>query len=80
MKKASFLLLALQLYITSCNTSQHIMDNTAFKDHHSPYTVFAIGYWTPGYNIVTLTDADHKYMIIKTRQNASLKIGDTYRP
>lgn len=80
MKKVSFLLLALQLCITSCATSQHTVYNTILKDRHPPFTVFAIGYWTPGYNIITLTDANHEYTIIKTRQNVSLKIGDTYQP
>jgi hypothetical protein len=80
MKRATFLLLALQLSITSCTSSQYVADNTVLKDHQPPFTVFAIGYWTNGYNILTLTDANHEYMVIKIKQNTAIKIGDTYRP
>lgn len=74
-------MLGLQLFFLGCTTSRPVIDNSAvLKDHQAPYKVFSIGYWDRGYNILTLTDADHQYLVIKTRQNLSLKVGDIYQP
>lgn len=74
-------LIILQLFLLSCTATKPVIDNhLVFKNHQSPFKVFGIGYSGPGYYILTLTDADNKYIIIKTRQNNLVKVGDIYNP
>ncbi|MES2277715.1 MAG: hypothetical protein V4592_16940 [Bacteroidota bacterium] len=81
MKKVLLVLLVLPVVLFGCVATKTVTDNSAqLKEHTRPYKVFSIGIWQPGYSIITLTDANHEYFIIKTVSNESLKIGDTYQP
>jgi hypothetical protein len=62
------------------STRPAIDNSIALKDHQKPYKIFSIGYWKPGYSIITLRDARQEYFTIKTPKNDSLKVGDIYYP
>lgn len=82
MKKVSPLLFIAPVLLFSCTASKPVViDNASlFKAHQPPYKIFSIGNWQKGYSIVTLTDATHDYFTIKTVQNNTMKIGETYDP
>lgn len=81
MKKVFTLSVMLIPFLFSCSANRSVVDNDQIlKKHQAPYTVFGIGYWRPGYSILTLTDASHDYFIIKTLSVDSLKVGSEYRP
>lgn len=81
MKKVFLLFVIFIPFFFSCSTNKAIVDNDQIlKNHPAPYTVFGIGYWKPGYSVLTLTDAGHDYFVIKTLSIDSLKIGNEYRP
>ena len=82
MKKVIFALISmLHLFFISCTASKPIINNDQiFSSYQPPYKVFGIGYWKPGYSVLTLTDASHRYFVIKTVNVDSLKIGNEYRP
>lgn len=80
--KALFVLvLMLHIFLFSCSTTKPAIDNTlVLKDYQSPYKVFSVGYWRPGYSIITLTDASQNYFVIRTLNVDSLKVGAEYNP
>ena len=64
-----------------CSASKPGINNDKIlSSYQPPYKVFGIGYWKPGYSVLTLTDASHQYFVIKTVNIDSLKIGNEYRP
>lgn len=79
MKKLLRLLFAASLCSFGCSSTKPVIDNSAqFSGHPKPYKVFSIGYWQPGYTIITLTDAQNIYFTIKAPKNDTLKVGDIY--
>lgn len=81
MKRGLLPLIILQAFFLSCSTTRPVINNqVALKNYQAPFKVFGVGYGEPGYNILTLTDANNKYIVIKARQTASFRIGDTYIP
>jgi len=81
MKRSLFPLLILQLFLLNCTSTKPVIDNKlALKDYKGPFKIFGIGYGEPGYNILTLTDNNDEYVIIKARQNTALKVGGIYTP
>jgi hypothetical protein len=43
-----------------------------------PFKVFSVGRWSNQYMILTLTDANNKYVVVKTPRDTALKIGSVY--
>ena len=81
MKKGLLLFLVLHLFVLSCTSTRPVVDNSAvLKDYQQPFKIFGVGYAEPGYNILTLTDANNKYVVIKERQKNTFKVGDIYNP
>ena len=81
MKKGLLLLLVLQLLHLSCTSTRPVIDNSAaLKDYQAPFRIFGIGYAEPGYSILTLTDANNKYIVVKERQKNTFKVGEIYTP
>lgn len=81
MKRVLSLMVTLQLFFLSCTSTKPVINNKlVLKDYQSPFKVFSVGYGEPGYNILTLTDANNKYVIIKARQNNTFKVGGVYNP
>jgi hypothetical protein len=81
MKKQFCILLFAATLSYSCSVNKQVIDNKSqIETYQQPYKVFGIGYWLPGYSILTLTDASHAYFTVKAARNDSLKIGDIYHP
>lgn len=79
MKKLLRVIIAASLCSFGCSATKPVIDNSAqFNTHPKPYKVFSIGYWQPGYSVLTLTDAQNAYFTIKILKNDSLKIGGVY--
>jgi hypothetical protein len=69
------------LFFFGCSTTKTVVtEKSVINQHPQPIKVFGIGYWTPGYTILTLVDADKTYFTIKAKRNDLLKVGDVYRP
>jgi hypothetical protein len=62
-----------------CATRQEVVtDPSVFQSHPKPYKIFGIGYWSPGYMILTLIDANNQYFTIKANRDDKLKVGALY--
>jgi len=63
-------------FLFSCSSPKSIIiDPVIFQSHPKPIKIFGIGYWKPGYMVLTLTDANKEYFVIITQRNDSLKVG-----
>lgn len=81
MKKGLLLLLVLQLFHLNCTSTRPVIDNrVVLKDYQGPFKIFGVGYAEPGYSILTLTDVNNKYIVIKEQQKNNFKVGEIYNP
>ncbi len=73
------LLLFLCFLPFGCSTQKSIAtDPSVIQAHSQPVKIFGIGYWRPGYMILTLLDAKKEYFTIIIKRNDSLKKNDIY--
>ena len=73
------LLLFLCFLPFGCSTQKSVVtDSSVIQAHSKPVKIFGIGYWRPGYMILTLLDAKNEYFTITAKRDDSLKINDIY--
>jgi len=57
-----------------------VTDPALIRAHPQPVTIFGIGYWGKDRMVLTLTDAQHQYFIVKVPRNDQLRTGTSYTP
>ncbi len=75
----------LLLFLPACSVTKNNVVSSGPADqavqvapYAPPLKVFGIGVWSDQYMILTLRDANNKYVIVKARRDTTLKIGTVY--
>lgn len=55
-----------------------VTDPSILQSHSQPIKIFGIGYWKPGYMVLTLMDGKRQYFTIIVKRNEEFKIGSIY--
>lgn len=63
----------------SCSTQKPVVtDPAVIQAHPKPLKIFGIGFWKPGYMILTLIDANKEYFVITTQRDDNLRVGTLF--